>query len=130
MTMSEELEPYEDRRPVLPELIDYLRASQHRADLESGRPIINVIYNEAPRPAPVPPRRDPLSEYGPWLILATWTMIALAGVAVIFVMIAGALMTMMISCAVCALAVAAAIRSLRMSKEEARAVARGRRGRR
>jgi hypothetical protein len=57
-------------------------------------------------------------------------MIALAGVAVIFVMIAGALMTMMISCAVCALAVAAAIRSLRMSKEEARAVARGRRGRR
>lgn len=127
--MNDELEPYEDRRPVLPELIDYLRASQHRADLESGRPIINVIYNEAPRPAPVEPRRDPLSQYGPWLILATWTMIVVAGVAVIFVMIAGALMTMMISTAVCALAVAGAIRSLRQTKEEAKERARIRKGR-
>lgn len=120
--MNHELEPYEERRPVLPELIDYLRADQRAADLESGRPIININYYEAPRPAPVEPKQDVATKYAGHLVLATWSAIVFTGIAITFMMIAGALMTIMISTAVCALAVAASIRSLRLSRIEARMV--------
>lgn len=129
--MNREIEPYEERPPVLPELIDYLRADRYRQDLESGRPIINVIYNEAPRPAPpAPPEPNIATKYAGHLILATWSLIVVTGVVITFVMLAGAIMTILISTAVCAVAVAGSVRSLRMSKEEARAMrTRARKGR-
>jgi Flp pilus assembly protein TadB len=126
MTMDE-LDRYQNPRERLPALIDYLKGDQVRRAVETGQPIINITINEAPRPAPVPTKEDIATKYAGHMILATWSMIVLAGVAVVFVMIAGAMMTMMISTAVCAVAVAAAVRSLRMSKEEARAITRTRR---
>lgn len=125
-----DLEPYEDRRPVLPELIDYLRADRYRRDLESDRPIININYYEAPRPEPAPPPAPgPLAKYTEYMILYLGFAIIAGIFAVIFMIMATAIMTVVISLAVCAIAVAASVRSLRMSKEEARAVARGRRSR-
>jgi hypothetical protein len=120
----EDVELYRER---LPSLVEYLKGDQIRRAVASGQPVINITINEAPRPAPAPAREpDVLVKYTPYMILATWSMIVLAGVAVVFILIAGALMTIMISLAVCALAVAAAMRSLRMSKEEARTYARAR----
>lgn len=126
MTDHDEVELYRDRLPLL---VDYLKGDQVQKAVDSGQPIINITINEAPRPAPVPPPPENIAtRYAGHMILATWSLIVLAGVAVVFLMLAEAIMIAMISLAVCALAVAAAIRSLRMSKEEARAVARGRRG--
>lgn len=124
----DELDRYQDPSERLPALIDYLKGDQVRRAVESNRPIINITINEAPRPAAVPPKEDVATKYAGHMILATWSLIVTAGVAVVFVMIAGAMMTMMISTAICAVAVAAAVRSLRMSKEEARAITRARRG--
>lgn len=126
MTDHDEVELYRDRLPLL---VDYLKGDQVRRAVDSGQPIINITINEAPRPAPVPPPPESIAtRYAGHMILATWSLIVLAGVAVVFTMIAGALMTMMISTAVCALAVAAAIRSLRQTKEEVKERARARRG--
>jgi Flp pilus assembly protein TadB len=119
--MDDHMERWRDPEERLPALVDYLKGDQIKRAVESGRPIINITINEAPRPAPPPPPEpDIATKYAGHMILATWSLIVLAGVAVIFVLIAGAFMTMMISVAVCALAGAAAIRSLRMSKTEAR----------
>lgn len=127
MADHDDVELYRER---LPALVEYLKGDQVRRAVESGQPIINITINEAARPEPAPPREpDVATKYAPHLVLATWSAIVLAGIAVVFVMIAGALMTMMISTAVCAVAVAAAVRSLRMSKEEARTYARARKGR-
>jgi Flp pilus assembly protein TadB len=116
-------------RERLPDLVEYLKGDQVRKAVESGRQIINITINEAPRPAPpAAPEPNIATKYAGHLVLATWSMIVLAGIAVIFTMIAGALMTMMISTAVCAVAIAAAVRSLRISKEEARALAHARKG--
>jgi hypothetical protein len=112
----------------LPAIIEYLRAEQARADREQG--VIHVHFHEAVRPEPVPPPPpDVLVRFAPYLVLATWSAVVLAGVAVVFVMIAGALMTIMISTALCSVAVAASVRSLRQTKEEARTYARARKGR-
>lgn len=119
-----DLERWEDPTQRLPALIDYLKSDQVRRAVESGQPIINITINEAPRPAPAPVKEDVATKYAGHMILATWSAIVLSGVAVVFVMIAGALMTMMISTAVCALAVAAAVGFLRRSKWEAREHAR------
>jgi len=119
-----DLERWEDPDKRLPALIDYLKGDQVRRAVESGQPIINITINEAARPAPAPIKEDIATKYAGHMILATWSVIVLAGVAVVFVMIAGALMTIMISTAVCALAVSAAIGFLRRSKWEAREHAR------
>jgi hypothetical protein len=128
MTDHDEVELYRER---LPALVDWLKGDQIKRAVESGQPIINITINEAPRPAPpAPPEPNIATKYAGHLVLATWSAIVFAGIAVVFVMIAEAIMIAMISLAVCAIAIAAAVRSLRMSKEEAKAVVRGRQGRR
>lgn len=123
-----ELERFRDPQERLPALIDYLKSDQAVRATETGQPVININIYEAPREAaPVVPPVDVATKYAPHMILATWSLIVLAGVAVVFVMIAGALMTMMISTAVCAVAVAASVRSLRQTKAEAKMNARARR---
>jgi len=109
-----------ERHDRLPALIDYLKHDQVQRAINSGQPIINITINEAPRSTePVIKEPDIATKYAPHLVLATWSMIVLAGVAVVFVMIASALMTIMISLAVCSVAVAAAVRALRYSKYDA-----------
>jgi hypothetical protein len=123
-----ELERFRDPQERLPALIDYLKSDQAVRATETGQPVININIYEAPREAaPVAVPVDVATKYAPHMILATWSLIVLAGVAVVFVMIAGALMTMMISTAVCAVAVAASVRSLRQTKAEAKMNARARR---
>jgi len=125
-TDHDDVELYRDR---LPDLVEYLKSDQVRRAVESGKPIINITINEAPRvPQPVP-QQDVATKYAGHLVLATWSAIVFAGIAVVFVLIAQAIMIAMISTAVCALAVAAAVRSLRQTKEEARTYARARKGR-
>jgi len=127
MNEDKNVELYRER---LPDLVDYLKHDQVRRALESGQPVINITINEAPRSAPAPPPpQDVATRYAGHLVLATWSAIVFAGIAVVFMMMAQAIMVAMISMAVCAIAVAAAVRSLRMSKEEARAYARTRKGR-
>lgn len=125
MDESNDVELYRER---LPDLVDYLKGDQVRRAVESGKPIIHITVNEAARPAPVEPRQDVLAKYAPYLILATWSMVVATGVVIAFIMMATAIMTILISLAVCTIAVAGGVRSLRMSKEEARAVTRGRQG--
>lgn len=117
--MDDNVELGRERRDRLPALIDYLKHDQVQRAINSGQPIINITINEAPRSPEVIKEPDIATKYAPHLILATWSLIVLAGVAVVFVMIASALMTIMISLAVCSLAVAAAVRSLTMSKIDA-----------
>jgi hypothetical protein len=123
MTMTDhdhEVELYRDR---LPNLVEYLKGDQVRRAVESGQPIINITINEAPRLAPpAPPEPDIATKYAGHLVLATWSAIVLAGLAIALIMIAHVLMTMMISLAVCSVAVAASIGYLRsLRKEDARA---------
>jgi len=106
---------HEDR---LPAIIEYLQADLARRDHEKG--VIHFHYHEAERSLPPPPKPDVLARYTPYMILYLGFAIIAGVFAVIFVMIAQALMIVMISLAVCALAVAAAIRSLRLSKIEAK----------
>ncbi|SRR6266511_1694904 len=122
----EEVELYRER---LPDLVEYLKGDQIRRAVESGQPVINITINEAPRVPQAVPQQDVATKYAGHLVLATWSAIVFAGIAVAFMMLAQAIMVAMISIAVCAVAVAAAMRSLRMSKEEARAYARTRKGR-
>jgi hypothetical protein len=118
--MDDRVELDRERRDRLPALIDYLQHDQVQRAINSGQPIINITINEAPRDPPSAIKEpDVMAKYAPYLMLATWSMIVLAGVAVIFVMIAGALMTIMISLAVCVLAIAASVRALRYSKYDA-----------
>src|SRR6266498_1069112 len=107
-------------RERLPDLVEYLKGDQVRKAVESGRPIINITINEAPRVPQALPVRNVATEYAGHLVLATWSAIVFAGIAFAFMMLAQAIMATMISLAVCAVAVAAAVRSLRMSKEGAR----------
>lgn len=133
MTMDE-IERYRDPGERLPALIDYLKNDQVERAVRSGQPIVNITINEAPRPVAAEPKQDVATKYAGHMILATWSLIVLAGVAVVFVMIAGALMTMMISLAVCVIAIATAVGFLRRSKgesqamEDARAYVRTRKG--
>jgi len=127
MTDHDEVELYRER---LPDLVEYLKGDQVRRAIESGQPIINITINEAPRAAPVEAKPGPLEKYTEYMILYVGFAIIAGIFAVIFLLLAQAIMITMISLSVCAVAVAAAVRSLRMSKEEAKAVARGRRGRR
>jgi len=126
MTDHDEVELYRER---LPALVDWLKGDQVRRAVESGQPIINITINEAPRVPQEIPQQDVATKYAGHLVLATWSAIVFAGIAVVFVMIAQAIMIAMISTAVCAITIAAAVRSLRMSKEEARAYAHTRKGR-
>lgn len=110
MTDHPEVELYRER---LPDLVDYLKHDQIKRAVDSGQPIINITINEAPRvPAPVP-APDVLARYAPYMILATWSAIVFAGVAVVLIIIAQAIMIAMVSLGLCAIAVAAAVRSLR-----------------
>jgi hypothetical protein len=129
MTMADhdEVELYRER---LPDLVEYLKGDQVRKAVESGQPVINITINEAPRAAPVEAKPGPLAKYTEYMILYLGFAIIAGIFAVIFMIMAPAIMTVMISLAVCAIAVAAAVRSLRMTREEAKAVTRGRRGRR
>lgn len=117
--MDDHVELDRERHDRLPALVDYLKGDQVERAIKSGQPIINITINEAPHVPPPVPQQDVATKYAGHLVLATWSMIVLAGIAVIFTMIAGALMTMMISTAVCAVAIAAAVRSLRYSKHDA-----------
>lgn len=118
MADHDEVELYRER---LPALVDYLKGDQVRRAIESGQPIINITINEAPRtPPPAPPEPNIATKYAGHLILATWSALVLAGLAIALIMIAHVLMTMMISIAVCAVAVAAAVRSLRTSRHDVR----------
>jgi hypothetical protein len=130
MTMAEhdDVELYRER---LPDLVDYLKGDQVERAMKSGRPIINITINEAARPAPPPPPPENIAtKYAGHMILATWSAIVFAGLAIAFMMMAQAIMVTMVSLAVCALAIAGAMRSLRQTRGEAKAQARGRRGRR
>lgn len=124
-----DLERYRDPTERLPALIDYLKQDQVARAVESGQPIINInIYEAERKPEPLPPENI-ATKYAGHMILATWSAIVFAGIAVVFMMLAQAIMITMISLAACVVAVAAAARSLRQTKEEARAHARTRRGR-
>lgn len=123
----DELERYRDPRERLPALIDYLKNDQVQRAINSGQPIINITINEAPRVEPRQEKQDVATKYAGHMVLATWSAIVFAGIAVVFIMLAQAILIAMISLAVCVIAIAAAVRSLRMSKEEARAYARTRR---
>lgn len=128
MNESDDVELYRER---LPALVDYLKGDQVRRAVESGQPIINITINEAPRSAaPSPPPVDVATKYAPHMILATWSAIVFAGLAIAFMMMAQAIMVTMVSLAVCALAVAGAMRSLRQTRRDAQMDARARRGRR
>lgn len=121
---DEEVELYRER---LPDLVDWLKGDQVQRAIDSKQPIINITINEAPRVPQEIPKQDIATKYAGHLVLATWSALVFAGIAIVFIMMATAIMTMMISVAVCALAVAASVRSLRqMGRDEAR----GRRGRR
>lgn len=108
----------------LAELTEYTRADLARRDGEvvagEGRHV-HIHHHYPPPAAPAPVREmDIASKYAGHFVLAVWGMIALAGVAVVFVMIAQALMMGMISMAVAAVAVAVAVRSLRGSKADSK----------
>lgn len=107
------------REDRLPALIDYLKHDQVERAIKSGQPIINITINEAPRSPETIKEPDVATKYAPHLVLATWSAIVFAGLAVALIMIAHVLMVMMISLAICALAVAAAVRALRYSKHDA-----------
>lgn len=127
MDEDQSVELYRER---LPDLVDYLKGDQVRRAIESGQPVINITINEAPRShPPAPPPENIATKYAGHLVLATWSALVFAGIAIVFMMLAQAIMVTMICLAVCVVAVAAAVRSLRMSKEEARAYARTRKGR-
>jgi hypothetical protein len=113
-------------RERLPDLVEYLKGDQVRRAVESGRPIINITINEAPRPAPVAPPPDPLAKYTPYMILYLGFTIIAGIFAVILVMIVPMIETLLIATAVCSVAVAAAVRSLRITRTEAKVMERGR----
>jgi hypothetical protein len=116
MADHDEVELYRER---LPALVEYLKGDQVRRAVESGQPIINITINEAPRPAPVtPPPPGPLAKYTEYMILYVGFAIIAGIFAVIFLLIAQAVMITMISLAVCAVAVAGAVRSLRTSRAD------------
>lgn len=125
--MSGELEPRRDR---LPELIEYLRVDQVRRAVESGQPIINIHYHEAPRPEPVAPPPDVLAKYTPYMILYLGFAIIAGIFAIILAMMIPMITTMLIAVAVCTVAVAAAVRSLRYSRRDVQMADRARKGRR
>lgn len=128
MNERDDVELYRER---LPDLVDYLKGDQIRRAVESGQPIINITINEAPRSAPAaPPPENIATRYAGHMILATWSAIVFAGLAIAFMMMAQAIMVTMVSLAVCALAIAGAMRSLRQTRRDAQMDARGRRGRR
>jgi hypothetical protein len=114
--------PTEEDRVRLAEIVEYTRHDLARRDaaadvVPGGAQHVHIHHHYAPPPAPVPvPEMDIASRYAGHFVLAVWAMIAMAGVAVVFVMIAQALMIAMISLAICALAFAAMIKSLRYSK--------------
>jgi hypothetical protein len=108
----------DEQQARLAELVEYTRYDM--AERDWAQPNVNKIeihhHHYPPAVAPVPvPEMDIASRYAGHFVLAVWAMIALAGVAVVFVMIAQALMIAMISLAICCLAFAAMVRSLRQS---------------
>lgn len=108
-----EIEKYAERN-MPPEVIDYYRAevARRRTADGAGPPIIINITPPAP-PAPPDTRPDVLAKYAPYLVLATWSAIVFGGLAVVLIMIMHAIMIAMLSVAVCAVAVAASVRSMR-----------------
>jgi hypothetical protein len=115
-----EIERYA-RRQMSPELIEYLEGEVARRRTADGAepPIIINITPPAP-PAKPDTRPDVLAKYAPYLVLATWSAIVLAALVVAFIMLAGAIEVMLITAAVCAVAVAAAVRSLREPRQRRR----------
>jgi hypothetical protein len=112
------VEDDQTRGDRLPAIVEYLKIERARSDRAEG--VIHFHYHEAARPEPpAPPPVDVLTKYTPHLILATWSMIVATGVVIAFIMLASAIMTIMVSTAVGAVAVAASVRSLRMSKIDA-----------
>lgn len=107
----------------LAEITEYTRADLVRRDREQLVPgtsqQINIHHHYAPPPAPAPvPQMDIASRYAGHFVLLLGGCVILAIVAIVFVMIAQALMIAGISLAVCAVAVAAAVRSLRTGKAD------------
>jgi hypothetical protein len=111
----------EQRQERLAELVEYTRTDLARRDREivtgDGQHIHIHHHYAAPEPVTpsAPERMDIASRYAGHFVLLLGGMIVLAGVAVVFAMIAQALMVAMISTAVCAIAAAAAVRSMRAS---------------
>lgn len=109
----------EQQEKRLAEITEYTRADLARRDREelaaSGQHVhIHHHYALPPAPEPPPPM-DIASRYAGHFVLLLGGMIILGGIAVVFVMIAQALMIAMICIAVCSIAVAAAVASLRSS---------------
>jgi hypothetical protein len=115
-----EIERYA-RRQMSPELIEYLEGEVARRRTADGAepPIIINIMPPGP-PAKPDTRPDVLAKYAPYLVLATWSAIVFGGLAVVLIMIMHAIMIAMLSTAVCAVAVAAAVRSLREPRQRRR----------
>jgi hypothetical protein len=108
----------EEERERLAEIVEYTR--RDLAQRGSSDPVVHIHYHAAPAPEPmtVPPPTV-LEKYTPHMILAVFFLIIFGIFAIVFAMIAQALMIGMISMAVASLAVAAAVRSMRTGKYDA-----------
>lgn len=108
----------EQDRERLAEIVEYTR--RDLVERGSPDPVVHIHYHAAPAPEPVPvPPPTVLEKYTPHMILAVFFLIVLGIFAIVFAMIAQALMIGMLSTAVAALAIAAAVRSMRTGKYDA-----------
>jgi hypothetical protein len=100
----------ETRADRLPELIDYVRGDLARRDA-AGDQHVHVHYHQAPAPTgPIEPTRPAgmaaLDCYVPYFLMLLGGMIIVAGVGALAIMLLSALVSIMISLAICAGAVA------------------------
>lgn len=111
----------EDRERRLAEIVEYTRHDLRQRNPTGPGGEIHIHYHEAPAPVR-PPELSVLDKYTPHLILFTGIAIIGVIVAVVFVMIAQALMIACLSIAITGIAVAAMVRSLRHSAMESKIV--------
>lgn len=103
----------------LAELVEYTKTDLAQREPDSGQHVHIHHHYPAPETAPVK-EMDIASKYAGHFVLLLGGMIVMAGVTVVFVMIAQALMIAMISTAVCAMAMAGAMKSMRDSATDSK----------
>jgi hypothetical protein len=104
----------------LAELVEYTKTDLAEREPDTGQHVhIHHHYPPATPPAPVG-QMDIASKYAGHFVLLLGGMIVMAGVTVVFVMVAQALMIAMISTAVCAMAMAGAMKSMRDSATDSK----------
>lgn len=115
--MGDEIENYA-RRQVSPELIEYLKGEVAARDASGGA--LHIHITPPAPPAKPDERPDVLAKYAPYLVLATWSALVFGALALALMWLATTIMVICGSLAVLALAVAGAVRSLRLTRHEVR----------